>query len=173
MKRITFTLSIVALLAATLHAAAPVVSNLSASQRAGTKLVDIVYDVAADTSSVDISLEVSSDGGSSFTVPATSLSGAIGAGVRRGHCRAMTNSNCFEAGRAFHVDAAGPLQMLARRIRSRSSMDRAAVSEAANPSSNLGGSTSCGADAFEGARHARGQCAALDKNRICGKLIPL
>jgi formylglycine-generating enzyme required for sulfatase activity len=90
MKRITFTLSIVALLAATLHAAAPVVSNLSASQRAGTKLVDIVYDVAADTSSVDISLEVSSDGGSSFTVPATSLSGAIGAGVAVGTGKTIT-----------------------------------------------------------------------------------
>ena len=90
MKRITLTLSIVALLAASLHAAAPVVSNLSASQRAGTKLVDIVYDVAADTSSVDISLEVSSDGGSSFTVPATSLSGAIGAGVAVGTDRTIT-----------------------------------------------------------------------------------
>ena len=90
MKRITLTLSIVALLAASLHAAAPVVSNLSASQRAGTKLVDIVYDVAADTSSVDISLEVSSDGGSSFTVPATSLSGAIGAGVAVGTGRTIT-----------------------------------------------------------------------------------
>ena len=90
MKRITLTLSIVALLAASLHAAAPVVSNLSASQRAGTKLVDIVYDVAADTSSVAISLEVSSDGGSSFTVPATSLSGAIGAGVAVGTGRTIT-----------------------------------------------------------------------------------
>ncbi len=76
--------------AASLHAAVPVVSNLTASQRAGTKLVDITYDVSADTSTVEITLEVSSDGGSSFTVPATSLSGAIGAGVAVGTGRTIT-----------------------------------------------------------------------------------
>jgi len=71
--------------------AAPlVVSNLSASQRAGTKLVDISYDVSADTSTVDISLEISSDGGATFTVPATSLSGAIGEDVAVGNGKTIT-----------------------------------------------------------------------------------
>ena len=81
---------ILLLLAASLHAAAPEVSNLAASQRAGTKLVDITYDVTADTPTVTISLEVSSDGGATFTVPATSLSGAIGAGVAVGTGKTIT-----------------------------------------------------------------------------------
>ena len=82
--------ALLALLSSTLMAASPSVSNLTASQRAGTKLVDITYDVSADTSTVEITLEVSSDGGSSFTVPATSLSGAIGAGVAVGTGRTIT-----------------------------------------------------------------------------------
>jgi hypothetical protein len=39
-------------------AADPVVSNLTASQRAGTKLVDITYDVTADTPTVKLTLEI-------------------------------------------------------------------------------------------------------------------
>ena len=89
-KRLPLYFFIFSLWAASLHAAVPVVSNLTASQRAGTKLVDITYDVSADTSTVEITLEVSSDGGSSFTVPATSLSGAIGAGVAVGTGRTIT-----------------------------------------------------------------------------------
>ena len=59
----------------------PVVGNVTAAQRAGTKLVDISYDVTADSPSVIVSLEISSDGGTTFSVPATTVSGAIGAGV--------------------------------------------------------------------------------------------
>ena len=40
----------------------PVVSNISAVQRAGTKLVDITYDVTADTSTVAVTLAISSNG---------------------------------------------------------------------------------------------------------------
>jgi formylglycine-generating enzyme required for sulfatase activity len=65
--------------------AAPVVSNLTASQRAGTKLVDIRYDLSApDIDSVSVSLQVSSDGGASWTVPVRSASGAIGTSVAPG-----------------------------------------------------------------------------------------
>jgi hypothetical protein len=39
-------------------AADPVVSNLSASKRPGTKLVDITYDVTADTPTVKLTLEI-------------------------------------------------------------------------------------------------------------------
>ena len=67
-----------------LHAAAPVVSNISAAQQANSRMVDITYDVAADFPTVSVSLQVSSNGGSTFTVPATTLSGAIGAGVTTG-----------------------------------------------------------------------------------------
>jgi hypothetical protein len=75
---------------APLHGAAPVVSNLTAAQRAGTKLVDISYDVTADTPTVATTLEVSSDGGVTFSVPATSLSGAIGEGVATGTGKTIT-----------------------------------------------------------------------------------
>ena len=66
------------------HAAAPVVSNISASQRTGTKFVDIYYDVSASTSSLTIAAQVSADGGLTYTLPAATFSGAIGAGVAPG-----------------------------------------------------------------------------------------
>jgi formylglycine-generating enzyme required for sulfatase activity len=53
-------------------------------------LVDITYDVAADFPTVSVSLQVSSDGGSTFSVPATTLSGAIGAGVTTGTAKTIT-----------------------------------------------------------------------------------
>jgi hypothetical protein len=62
-------------------AANPVVSNLKAVQREGTKLVDITYDVAADTATVKVSLQISGDGGVTFAVPAVSVAGAVGPGV--------------------------------------------------------------------------------------------
>jgi formylglycine-generating enzyme required for sulfatase activity len=75
---------------ASLHAAAPVVSNISAAQRPNSRLVDITYDVAADFPTVSVSLQVSSNGGSTFVVPATTLSGAIGAGVATGTAKKIT-----------------------------------------------------------------------------------
>jgi len=60
----------------TLHAADPVVSNVSAAQRAGTKLVDITFEVSdADLDLVNISVNVSDDAGLTFNVPSTALSG--------------------------------------------------------------------------------------------------
>jgi formylglycine-generating enzyme required for sulfatase activity len=72
------------------HAADPVVSNISAVQRAGTQLVDITYDVTADTTSVFVELAVSSNGGTTYSVPSTTLSGAIGAGVATGVRKVIT-----------------------------------------------------------------------------------
>jgi uncharacterized repeat protein (TIGR02543 family) len=71
-------------------AADPVVSNLTAAQRSGTKLVDITYDVTADTPTVGITLRISSDGGATFDVPATTLSGAVGANVPVGTGKMIT-----------------------------------------------------------------------------------
>ena len=62
------------LLPAAARAANPVVSNLSAAQRAGTHLVDITYDVTTEMPTVILSLEISSDGGTTFSVPATTAS---------------------------------------------------------------------------------------------------
>lgn len=76
------------------QAADPVVSNISALQRVGTKLVDISYNVTADTPTVMIYLEISNDGGQTFTVPAASTSGAVGAGIPTG----IGNTITWDAG---------------------------------------------------------------------------
>ena len=71
-------------------AQAPVVSNVVAQQRPGTGLVDITYDLTATTATVAISLRVSSDAGATFSVPVTSLSGAIGTGITAGVGKRIT-----------------------------------------------------------------------------------
>jgi len=65
---------------------APVVSNVIASQRAdNSKLVDIYYDLAdADGDSCTIWVVASSDGGSTWRVPAMTFTGAVGPGVTPG-----------------------------------------------------------------------------------------
>ena len=78
------------LLAPLAESAAPVVSNISAVQRAGTQLVDITYNVTADTSTVSVTLAVSSDNGTTFSVPATTVSGAVGTGVATGTGKVIT-----------------------------------------------------------------------------------
>jgi formylglycine-generating enzyme required for sulfatase activity len=57
--------------------APPVVSNVRAAQRPGTQLVGIYYDLAdPDSVSLAITVLVSTDGGASYTLPATSFSGS-------------------------------------------------------------------------------------------------
>jgi len=69
-------------LIATQLTAALVVSNLTASQRAGTKLVDVGYDLTATGfRSVAVNLEISSDGAATWSVPVTTASGDIGRSV--------------------------------------------------------------------------------------------
>ena len=76
------------LAAESLPAASPVVSNVRSSQRPGTKLVDIYYDVSdADGGTVMVEVNVSGDGGLSYLIPATALSGHVGAGVALGSNR--------------------------------------------------------------------------------------
>jgi len=70
--------------------AAPVVSNLTAGQRAGTRLVDVGYDVAAPGfPAVFIKLEASSDGGATWTVPVQTVSGDVGDAVPVGAGKAI------------------------------------------------------------------------------------
>ncbi len=65
--------------------APPVVSNVRASQRPGTKRVDIYYDLAdADGDPQRIVISASSDGGATYTLPCTTLAGAVGEGVAPG-----------------------------------------------------------------------------------------
>src|SRR5215831_7817402 len=69
-----------------LGASPPVVTGVTASQRAGTKLVDIAYTISdPDSTSVNIGIMVSKDSGATWTVPATTFSspngGAPGVGI--------------------------------------------------------------------------------------------
>lgn len=66
----------------------PTVSNIRASQRENSKLVDILYDVAySGSSNVSITCEVSTNSGVSYNVPAQSFSGDFGVMVPTGSDR--------------------------------------------------------------------------------------
>ena len=68
--------------------AAPVVSNVHASQRAGTKLVDIYYDVSDSAGHAQtVQALISGDGGVTYRIPAVNLSGDVGSGVTPGSNR--------------------------------------------------------------------------------------
>lgn len=88
-------LSLSCLLAFTVSAiaAAPVVTNVTAAQRPGSKLVDITYTVNdGDGDSMTIGVEISGDGGLTYTIPATALSGNVGAGVTSGNRSIVWNA---------------------------------------------------------------------------------
>ena len=66
-------------------AASPLaVSDGRAAQRAGTRLVDIYYDISGGTPPYTVSLQGSQDGGTTWTLPLMSVSGDVGAGVIAG-----------------------------------------------------------------------------------------
>lgn len=81
----SFLVCCLALSALPAAAAPPVVSNVRASQVPGTGYVDIYYDLSdPDGGTMTIEVRVSSDGGLTYSVPATSLTGAVGSGVAIG-----------------------------------------------------------------------------------------
>lgn len=60
----------------------PAITNVRASQREGTKLVDIYYDAAdADNDLLKVRIEISDNDGAKYSVPAFSLTGDIGEGI--------------------------------------------------------------------------------------------
>jgi sulfatase modifying factor 1 len=85
-----FVLSCLAVLAQLAASAQPVVSNVRAAQRAGTQLVDVYYDLASASNALMVSVLVSTNGGASYTVPASSFTGAVGAGIAPGTNRKIT-----------------------------------------------------------------------------------
>ena len=63
----------------------PSISNVRASQREGTKLIDIYYDLAdADNDLLKVRIEVSNNNGAKYSVPAFSLTGDIGESISPG-----------------------------------------------------------------------------------------
>lgn len=88
MKAIVF---LVLCLSGILQAASPVISNIRASQRPGTKLVDVFYDLSDGDGDLQlIQLAASSDGGLSYGLPCITLSGHVGANVQPGTNRRIT-----------------------------------------------------------------------------------
>jgi formylglycine-generating enzyme required for sulfatase activity len=68
-----------------LLATPPAVTNVVASQRASTKLVDIYYDVQdADGDLLKVRVEISDNDGTLYSVPAFSMTGDIGEGIASG-----------------------------------------------------------------------------------------
>lgn len=64
----------------------PVLSNVRASQRTGTKLVDIYYDAEdVDGDLLKVRIEVSDNDGVKYSVPAKTLTGDIGEGITPGN----------------------------------------------------------------------------------------
>ena len=85
------TLSLVCLIAFISPLSAAVLSNLSYSQRLGTKLVDIKYDLSlANGEAANIELFFSFDDGKTFPVPCSSLSGDAGPYVLPGRDKRVT-----------------------------------------------------------------------------------
>ena len=75
---------------ARLSYADPSITNVTAGQRYGTRLVDITYDLVSPNGPSTIAVEVSDNGGVSYLVPATSFSGHVGAGITTGVARKIT-----------------------------------------------------------------------------------
>ena len=78
-------LAALGLLAAASLPAADGISNLRSSQRAGTNLVDIYYDLSTTASNpLLVAVTVSTNGGLAYDLPATHFTGDFGAGVTAG-----------------------------------------------------------------------------------------
>ncbi len=97
---------------ASVWAAGPTVSNVRSGQRPGSQLVDIDYDLGdPDSATLTVSVTVSENGGVSYTVPATSFTGAVGSGVAPGRGKRMTWNagadypNKFTANVRFRITA--------------------------------------------------------------------
>ena len=63
---------------------APVVSNIRASQRAGSGVVDIYYDLASASNALTVSVAISTNSGVAFSVTPTSVSGDLSSGITPG-----------------------------------------------------------------------------------------
>lgn len=74
----------------TLACAELTVGNVRAAQRAETKLVDIDYDLFSTEPFARITMEISSNGGLTYAVPTSLLTGAIGGAVRPGTNQRIT-----------------------------------------------------------------------------------
>ncbi len=77
--------AVIFLFAFAVHAADPVVTNVTAAQQSSTKLVSIFYDVFdADGDTQSVSIAMSTNSGASFDLTAANFSGDVGSGIATG-----------------------------------------------------------------------------------------
>ncbi len=96
--------------------AAPVVSNVRVSQRTGTNLVDVYYNLSGSGQyGASVSVELADNGGTFYRVPMSSLSGHAGNGVTNGTNRYLVwnagtdRPNSFSATMRLRVTASESL----------------------------------------------------------------
>ncbi len=94
MKKRTLFFTLLFLLITTISTQAqnspPQVTNIQAQQRTGTNLVDITYDVSdADADTLIITVLVSTDGGQTYSITPSSITGAVGSSVTPGTGKAI------------------------------------------------------------------------------------
>lgn len=87
----------------------PVVSNVSASQNSGLNTVNITYDLS-DTNNSTIEIDVSQDGGATWTVTDTSVTGNVGSGVTSGTGKTIT----WDAGADFSGQSQSDMRVRVR-----------------------------------------------------------
>ena len=114
------------------------VSDARASQRAGTKLVDVYYDLVGGVPPYAVSIEGSSDGGATWTLPVTSVSGHVGSVSTAGNNRVVT----WDAG----VDWNGQISNV---VRFRVNVMDSAVPPVPEGFASIPGGTFAMGDAFE------------------------
>lgn len=68
----------------------PVITNLSAAQDSAAKTFTFNYDLAEDAGNTDVAIVISSNSGSSWVVPVTSLLGDVGVGIVPGVGQTVT-----------------------------------------------------------------------------------
>lgn len=97
----------------------PIVENVTALQRPGTKLLDIYYDLAvADNHSCTIIVKWSTDNGETFPLTATAVEGHAGPGIIPGQALQITwdmetdwDNQFTQTGRVKVVAARDPIDM--------------------------------------------------------------
>lgn len=78
------------------------VSNVRVSQRAGTNLVDVYYNLSGSgQSGASVSVELSDNGGSSYGLRISSLSGHAGSGIAKGNNRYLVWNAGIDRPNAF------------------------------------------------------------------------
>jgi formylglycine-generating enzyme required for sulfatase activity len=91
-----------------LAGAAPTISNIRCAQVAGTKRVEVRYDVrATGVTAVKVKLEISANAGSSDAVPVATLRGAVGLGVPVGLDRLVV----LEAGQEWDQQVSAQMRV--------------------------------------------------------------